>query len=244
MNNIVIWSGGFDSTYMLYNLIENGDIKDECDLVSLAVNMCGEKQISRECAARTQLLEVFKEKYPEISFRTHTINVTYPEFPCCDLGSNGLSQPILWVCNLIPFIDSGSRIYFGYISDDEAIPYLHINQDVVDLFIKYRDLHDVKIEYPLKFWSKRLILTKVFKDTDNPIHNAMLKYCTTCENLLENDYCGDCVPCKNLIFSLLQVIVHNQTNKELVNNVYEFMNNHFHKVYRLVTEDKPDESNQ
>lgn len=210
MNNILIWSGGFDSTCLLYKLLLDHKITEEITLIHLEHASCGETKCNREYAACMQLLPIFQKAFPEIEFNyvTISIHVDGPD-KLFRRHSNGLVQPSLWIMNILPFLESNSNIYFGYIANDDAVAYKHIMQEIVDSNCKYSSLHDIKVKYPLEHFSKSMLIDWLFHhQADNdPIAEAILEHCTTCENLKENDWCGVCTPCIHFLESCMMLMV-------------------------------------
>ena len=230
MNNLIVWSGGFDSTYMIYDLLKKGEIIDECNLVSIINTACGEEKIFRENKARLELYKALKEEFPKIEFIWHEIQTVIKVSKPINVQEQGLAQPILWVSNLLPYIESNSKIYFGYIYGDGAIGYMQFNQDIIDLFSKYRTLNNVTIEYPLRFVKKREIIHMLFKHKDsNKFFKAMLDNCTTCENFEIEDWCGKCETCDNFISACFDLIIHNREDTELKEEVKKYLKDKFGK---------------
>ena len=64
MNDVVAWSGGFDSTYLIIYLIETGLLSSkEITLVSFHHNLCNEDKNIRKEKTRKQILKYLKNIY-------------------------------------------------------------------------------------------------------------------------------------------------------------------------------------
>lgn len=233
MKNVVVWSGGFDSSFMVSYLIENETITDECNLISIETTLTGPTKSSREREAREKIYEAFKKNYSHINFTLTTIKMHDEADAPIGISTNGLSQPILWVANVLPYVSSNTCIYFGYIAGDDAVGYKHLNQQIIDDFLHYRNTENVKIVYPLNIHHKYDVMYTLLKNRDtNDVYDSILKYATTCECKDENDWCGICKPCRSMIMTLIEGVTSPElSNEKFKYNAHRFLKEKFSDIW-------------
>lgn len=221
MNDVVAWSGGFDSTYLIIYLIENGLLSSkEITLVSFHHNLCNEDKNIREEKTRKQILGYLKDIYRSIKFNYIEINtqVNYEITKNVDTNnSSGLSQPIIWLSQIIPIIPSNSNIYFGYIVNDKAIGIINNMQNIIKEACFIQGKHNINLQIPLAINQSKLEIMNYFIENNQ----TLLKLCTSCEGNGSNDKCGHCEPCSHMKSTLLELFVNgNKKAGELLNEWY------------------------
>jgi len=190
MRNIVVWSGGYDSTLVLHNLAKASS--KENSVIALYVDWKGKLnslKVIKEKEVMKNYLAYAKQKGFHIKFHTVTFSSTL------GIYGYGHTQACLWVCAVMPFIETGDRVYFGYHERDR---FWSCNSQVYHAFenmFYIRSLKDVKIVYPLEYKSKCEVLQEINK-------LKIPKKCFwTCENPVRKGKnivkCGNCDPCIN-----------------------------------------------
>lgn len=222
MNDVVAWSGGFDSTFLIIHLIKQGMLSGkELTLVSFHHNLCNEPKNIREEKARKSILKYLQKNYGDkVKFNHVTINtqVDYNVSKVVDTcNSVGLSQPIIWLSQIIPLIPSDSNIYFGYISNDDSVGLIKNMQNIIDnaCFIQHK--HNINICTPLiSIWDKTLIMHYLISHEPE-----LVDLCTSCENDFEKDKCGMCKPCRHMKTTLCELYINGcEKAGELLNKWY------------------------
>lgn len=204
--NIIVFSGGFDSTLVLYNLLNEG--KDVIT-VEIEVDVSYEK-VNMEREARDRIINYLSSKFYDRQIKRNKITINSSKSV---IKSSGLAQPLFWVPSALLCTEAFSKnhIYFGYIQNDQTnIEYI---KGIVKSAEKLQPYKEFICEFPLLFTSKEEVLYTLIENEPFLFENA-----TTCENAFnKDDFCGDCKPCKHLISALLSLLVY--PDKEAYSNV-------------------------
>lgn len=241
--HIVPFSGGFDSTSILLSLVKrldearnpsdkknsNNDCftfeptrvdnDDEIWVAELCHANTRIAKVNRERTARESILLYLNIKYPNVHIFRLQVNISVEEEKSNINGSRsngGLSQPILWVSSLMPFLYDGDVVYFGYNSTDEMPNRLN---DLENLFKYasriqgYRDYDKIKIKTPLIYDSEDELLFDLFSEDEK-----LFNLCTSCEsqNITNHmlGFCGNCIPCRHKKRSLFELMATNDENMQ------------------------------
>ena len=73
-NKIVLFSGGFDSTLVLYNILSESNENDQIYVISVKSTMIGEYKNNREERARKIILDYLKSEFYMI--KIHSIEIS------------------------------------------------------------------------------------------------------------------------------------------------------------------------
>jgi 7-cyano-7-deazaguanine synthase in queuosine biosynthesis len=186
--NVVIWSGGMDSTLVLDRVCSSNP--DKCIWAhTINWDMLNELKVKKEKEARKNYLRYAKAKGYDIAHRTITVtaNMGAPDL--------GLAQCLAWFSYVIPYLPKKSRLYLGYHSADDFWKQV----DEVDNYVRAATVignRDVTLEYPLQYMGKCGILEE-FKSRRIPMSCFW-----TCENPKRKSKkivsCGKCTPCIRL----------------------------------------------
>lgn len=203
----VVWSGGFDSTFVLL---------DECDkakndpnniyiqCVTTSFDNTGTTKNAREKDAREKIKRYISRTYPSINISYANLEMKWDNNEYRFNSSNeGLSQPIIWICSLLPLLDRDTIVKFGYLKCDDAMS-SRFKQDVIALFDAASKLvgKNIKLELPLENYDKNYVISYLMNEV-----TEVFEYCTSCENSGTNDKCGHCVPCQHLRETLIKLCV-------------------------------------
>ena len=184
--DIVVWSGGLDSTLVLDRLCSSGK---EVWAFSVIWDMIDGLKTKQERIARKNYLKFAKEKGYIISYREVFIRA--------NMGADhlGCAQALAWLSFLTSYLPEKSNLYFGYHKGDEfwgSISFLKH-------FIKYVCIlgeRKVKVLYPLQYLRKHNILREI-KECRIPLSCVW-----TCEHPISRRgkviCCGKCGPCITL----------------------------------------------
>lgn len=180
-NILVSWSGGFDSTYMIIDLLKKGNNVKAIQIQS--PNLVASK-IEVE---RTELITPFLQKMGDF---TH--NIVYQEygdvFPFC------LPQLPIFLFNLslASNVDT-NKVNIGYVMNDDAISFLPEIKKIWKSLGLMKKLPP--LEFPLIKINKRDIISILMNE-----YKEIYDLCWCCES--ESDVmCGKCPSCKRHISS-------------------------------------------
>lgn len=185
--SLVLWSGGVDSTHVLYRLLRKDDVyfrvNDEIRALSIDIDRCSHNQ--QQIQARNTIKKILANKY---QFKFDHIEVTVRHTgDMCPHG--GLIQPVIWIPLATTFLKENEDLYVGYIQQDDYYHHLteakKIFQGCMEMMCKTGKLKD-----PLEWWRKAEII-KYLRKEDKKILNSTWY----CEEPRKNKPCGKCKPC-------------------------------------------------
>lgn len=186
--NVVVWSGGMDSTLVLDQLC-SPDMNQYVWAYAVNWDMLDNLKVRKEKEARKNYLSYAKKRGYKISYRTIAVTAN---MGADDLGP---AQALAWFSYVLPYLPKNSVLHLGYHSADGFLKY-------IPLFEKYVKTaaiisgRKIKLSYPLQYKTKCEILEK-FKTRQIPMSCFW-----TCENPNKNlstgGRCGKCIPCITL----------------------------------------------
>lgn len=216
----VVWSGGFDSTFVLLDECDKAkndlsNIYIQCLTTSFANT--GETKNDRERDAREKIKRYITRTYPSVNIKYANLEMKFDNNEYRFNSDNeGISQPIIWICSLIPLLNRDTTIKFGYLKCDDAMS-SRFKQDVIALFDAASKLvgKNIKLEFPLENYNKNYVIAYLMNEV-----TEVFEYCTSCENSGTNDKCGHCVPCQHLREALINLCVDGDSNVRKSANRY------------------------
>ena len=187
---MVLYSGGCDSTLVLYNLLKDNKRTSGCAKIhALSVVHCQVGANEQNKTARKLFeAEMLKRELYDVVFSDIKIET---DFNCsANLGGEwGLTQPIIWAINAVLYAKNEDTIYFGYHSGDDFWIHRVAFEEAIQNMCKVCN-KNIKLEYPLKFMSKAEIIKELKV-------RGLYDLCWYCEYpTIGNTPCGNCLPCK------------------------------------------------
>lgn len=190
-SNVVIWSGGCDSTLLLYETAKMCKEKDKkVYAISLDINLLSDYKLAAEDSARDKLKKVFIAAGLD-NIVYHEYKIRRPEVRTFMDGGTvtGLPQQTIWSLIACTECPSDSNVLLGYIEGD------HVWQRASDLsnfqFYLNRML-DKNIEFvtPYSYHTKGAIITKL-------LEYGLYDHVWYCEDPRPGKKpCGVCHPCR------------------------------------------------
>lgn len=185
---ICLWSGGCDSTLVLFELLNKLKSINDNRVVkaySFAHEQLGSVKMLWEKQKRdTFLLWLDQNGY------TNKIQHTHISLPGYQMNQAGIIQPALWLTNIIPLTWPESIIFGGYHEGD-----CFWNYDVMANWLKIASgmitMLNKKVEFymPLRFFNKKGIIAELKR-------YEIYEYTWWCEIPGNNGKCGFCAPCQ------------------------------------------------
>lgn len=179
--SLVCWSGGCDSTLVLYNLVKNR----RCDEIVRAVSIT-HPQIYAAKESKTARANISKFLHAKgYGFLHSEIEVSNKGHVPVIKG-NGIAQGALWLSMSSLHLEEKEDLYFGYIREDDIWHYRNW------FFCAFFDLKTMMgkegaVKIPLEWHTKTEVLKELPKD--------LLKLCWWCESPKKGKACGKCKPC-------------------------------------------------
>ena len=209
MSKLVLFSGGFDSTLLLAELVSHAADRECITAFSLDYGITGESKLRREYESQLLIIRELNKLYPKVKIQHETINIYFNYGRDYIQNVKGLTQPIFWISNMIPFLKDRDELYLGYIREDQAILQ---EQNIYDLFNaanRIQENKDIHLKLPNKYYDKCDIIEQLILR-----YPSLLEYCISCESAAYDGIgkvCGNCTPCTHLKQTLVRLSVHYDT---------------------------------
>lgn len=209
MSKFLLFSGGFDSTLLLAELVSHAKDGECITAFSLDYGITGEAKLRREYESQLLIIRELNKLYPKVTIKHEIVNIYFNYGRDYIQNVKGLVQPIFWISNMIPFLKDGDELYLGYIREDQAILQ---EQNIYDLFNaanRIQENKDIYLKLPNKYYDKCDIIEQLISN-----YPSLVEYCISCEDEYYNGIgkvCGKCVPCMHLKQALLQLSIHYDT---------------------------------
>lgn len=193
-----MWSGGTDSTLLLYELLDAYG-SDNVIAITLIFPWLRKEKVDNERSHRESFKAAMKLRGKKYSDFTHvefniTINVLSEKNKARLSNRGGLAQTSSWLLSIPLYIDNGSYVYEGNNRNDDLN--LHID-DYIKAFEGSTNLigKDITLREPYIYLYKHEILEKL-------IMYDIYDYTWYCEIPNGVNICNSCNPCKLHYLSL------------------------------------------
>jgi len=190
---ILMFSGGYDSTCLLLNLINSGCKHIKCAYIDIPNNKDKSKIEIKRCK---KILKVIKKQFNvKIPFKI------YKSMKIVDQGNNVIyGQPYLFLATIIPVISKDTDyILFGFHRVSNIWHTYTIFEDSLRSMMRLvrcerynNSEYNTLIYCPYEFREKKDII-KYLKQ-----YKKIYRLCWTCENPIDGKECGKCKPCKTI----------------------------------------------
>ena len=180
---VIAYSGGCDSTLLLYNTIVNNK-DDDITALSIRYKQIGDFKYTNECVARVNFLSFMRSK-------GYNFNLEHIEFDNNWITrSYGPIQPTMWLNILAHYIFENTTVYFGYIDGDYIWRYMREFTVVFENLMKIMDKSGCSLDFPLHGYSKIDVINNLNKAG---IPDNCYWFCEG--NHKDLKPCGECSPC-------------------------------------------------
>ena len=221
MKYLVPFSGGLDSTYLVYKLLRDGHT---VDLMYIEI-LNNKNKTQAEFAVRELLIDEFKKEFPE------RVNVIYNHnsIEVSRRTSTECTQAVIWLSIVIMTLRNErgyfyDAIAFGYVQGDTMLSFIDDMQESYAALCKFENLKYGErypvLEFPIKKLCKR--------DMFDGLSNRYTSLIWSCEepHMSEDGVvtrCGDCNPCNTQkhygIYDRSRDTI--STRRELLSNLVE-----------------------
>lgn len=190
---VVLFSGGLDSTYLVWkNLIDGNTV------TPFYIEI--ENNRNKSILEKNRIILLQKEFRKEFGYNIDDVQFGLKLH--VNLNDNlFLRQVPIWLLGAL-FSQSANEIQIGYVSNDDAIPYL---DDIKKIYNEYSRISEKLV--PLKFPITKMSKFEMMKQLPHQYAQLIV----SCENpeiigrktdaFVKYKPCCDCVPCKNIISS-------------------------------------------
>jgi 7-cyano-7-deazaguanine synthase in queuosine biosynthesis len=198
MKTILYWSGGIDSTYILYDYLRKG-ITFETVYIKFNNNkLKGDIELSRRENIKKILVNYYhkdwNDKIIDYDNSSYTFHFVLP-------------QALIWLESIFKVVDSyeNNTCVFGYMRRDD---FWHYKPDLLNLFkmlhaLSHKKDTNIELKYPLEWKDKDDIINDIFVE-DIKVWKKLFNQMWTCEGidaLNSRKHCGKCISCEKFIFS-------------------------------------------
>ena len=223
MKEIVLFSGGLDSAYLVYNLLKEG--KTNLVLVHCQPHYIDQKKLKLEKIAIDKLIKFYKNEFENCNIRLEYIKTDIEtKLNGYDLKEysiiRGYPQPIAWLFNVL-FLAGGqeSNVYIGFNGNDDMVNFKKDFDKVVNSVNKFFK-NKIELKMPLMNKSKNEIIYEC-------ISKGMFELSHWCETPEYNDKnCNHCNCCEEVGGKLISIAnkygdqkIKNYAKKWLIENM-------------------------
>lgn len=204
MSNIFcLWSGGLDSSYMIDQLLREGNdvVAGYCDING------GTSQHDREDFARHEMVKKFHTMYGDgrfkyidkaFEFGIHSVNHEFP-----------IKQAFIWLMSYISIPHDSNRsidsVAIGYTMNDDALSYIDELKAAWNTFNSF-SRKKVDLIFPLLKCKK--------SDMWESCSPLIKEHVTWCENGMFEDFCGHCASCKRIKYEVPEIDILTSSYKK------------------------------
>ena len=192
-NNIVIpWSGGVDSTLIIFKVIKffKKNVEQTKNLKIILVSGTQDvlNQHKQEKISREKIIKHIEKKYPSIFKQITLINFGESLLGYDACNTETLHQPYFWITYLLGHYNK-STFLLGYHKGDDFWTILDKFQKVVDVSLEYLAREDTNIYYPLA----RMYKDEIYDELPNKV-KKMVWYCESANSIdILCDKCPSCI---------------------------------------------------
>ena len=184
-DRIVVWSGGYDSTWILYD-----ELKRHKEISAWSFTLPGVSGLKMTCErlVRERFVSWISSAHKKFDIDYKVIDLVYDNLHVWPQGT--YPQQLSWTIIASIFAPNNSTLIFGFHRGDQ---FFELHDRLYEASIKICKCMDKTIswEFPLQYVTKHQIIREVYQHDLN-------RFCWTCENpnaLLEP--CGVCESCWN-----------------------------------------------
>lgn len=198
---ILLYSGGTDSSLILYELLERFP-NHPIYTVSLNPPFLDKMKYESELKTRRAFIKyLLKEGYPirhqEISIQHQVIPEMEPyDDQILNVAAGGCPQAVYWLSTLLIYLKSGDRLYYGLLGVDDNSWCASYYIEGMKYFLKTLDRKNISLHVPLIYRSKDYVIQKLFE-------YDIYDYTWHCETPYEENVpCLECKPCMDHLKAL------------------------------------------
>lgn len=192
--HVVIWSGGCDSTAILYAVAKKFSTKEKPVLaVSYDFSHIQGMKRHKEDQAKEKFLTYCKQEGLNIDHRVISLNVDLDVYPY-----NSLIQAYTWVSTISPYLMDKTNLYLGYIKSDDVWHQFAELQELFTVSQKFLK-REINVLTPLRYREKEEIIKYL---VEIGIYE-MTWYCELPTD--EGKRCGQCKPCDTHAMAIMKM---------------------------------------
>lgn len=230
--NVLLYSGGCDSTLILYSLL-NAYPEKEIYTVAIRYPWLLEEKHESEFQTRHRYIKHLTEKGHIIHHSE--INVTQSTFDFLDgkkdqkvlnAVAGGSPQAIAWLSLISIYLDRGDKLYYGILGSDSNAQYIDYYREGMKYILTTLDRNnEIELRTPLRYKNKDYVLRQL-------LLNNIYDYTWHCEEPISKGVpCLNCHPCQTHLKALVGIeqfddsAVLREKAKEILDPIREKLKN-------------------
>ena len=196
---LVLWSGGCDSTLVLYDLAREASYAKPVRALSIEHHGISAGQEQRR--AQTRILARMKRDGLPVEHATVMVTRSGSFMFATQAG---LSHPPIWFPTATLFLEEKEDLYAGYIREDDV---WHYRSQLYNLFgaLQTFQHREGNLILPLEWVSKSQVLGRLKKA-------KLLDLVWWCEEPKAGKPCGSCIECKRHDAAVIQLALEDDRN--------------------------------
>lgn len=217
-SDLVIWSGGVDSTYILNDLLSKSSVDKPVGALSINHYFLFKGKIFGENVMRNKFIEtvINENKYPFV----HDV-IEFTNSGTNHNVRNGTGQLTTWLMYAHSVAKDDATIHLGILKTDSQVSHYTNLHKLVDTLNDITGKH-VKLSFPLIQHSKLDMIKLLFKEClEDKVWVCEMPIEDTSNKEVSYHQCGgkNCAPCKNHIQNLLLFRIMKTGVKEMTNRI-------------------------
>lgn len=191
-SNIVVWSGGADSTWVLHHYAGVSSEDYPVRALSIASHPYLSKPFMKaQAVARNNYLALAKKRGYHIKYEKMTVGGNWIWKKPPDSFEHNTAQPLMWLSALSQAVGDGDSVLMGYIRGD---CFWHTRSEFEKAFKAICELKGVNatLKYPVEYDSKASVLLKLKKA------KVPASCWFSCEDTKDGTPCNECVCCDEI----------------------------------------------
>ena len=195
--NILLYSGGCDSTFLLNEII-NACPNQIIYTAAIDAPWLDKNKYASEYEAREKAIHHFLEKGALIRHQEIQVShVTIPEMlplmktreDCLQAEPGGAPQAVYWLSTIAIYLRPGDHLYYGLLGGDSNVQWNNHYEEAMRLWFTTLCRDTAELRTPLIIKNKDYVLTRLLED-------GLYDYAWYCETPPEKGVpCHKCQPC-------------------------------------------------
>ena len=195
--SLVLWSGGCDSTLVLWDLLQKQSRNDP-PIRTLSIDHFAVWAGKEQAAAREKIMAVLRKQGYRVE--NETVTIRCGDMLCVPVRTEGsntrlrIPQAAIWIGQAVMHLNPDEDMYVGYIRGDDV--WHHVREwRWAFQYMAYIVGRTGKLIAPLE-WDTKADVIEMLKKA------GLFKYCWTCSDPREGKQCGRCKECRTQALAL------------------------------------------
>jgi len=216
--HFVAWSGGCDSSLLLYDLCEALGKDNPPIALSYEAFFLDENKVKLEKEYRAKFKKELEENRDlHFIYHTMTTSISIDQDSDPKWGWQGLAQPVLFLLQFLPIMPNDAVLHFGYLKSDDFGVLKHEFNKMIYYINKIMN-KNINIIFDFEFITKIHILRKI----DKLNLNSFVSFCESPSE--DGKICGCCGPCTSHYTAIIYDALSSMAVDERINIIHQIKN--------------------